>query len=892
MESIRVSQRVLEPSTHRRRTTGRTIALLLAVAPAALVAAPRQTIPLERGWQVRLAPGDAAAKDHPKAARWLPATVPGYVQTDLIAARITPDPFVGLNEATIQWVGRSDWDYRGVLNASPALLARGHVDLVFDGLDTFAEVFVNGTKLLAADNAHRRWRADAKPLLRAGANEIRIAFKSPLGVLKPVVAGIANPLPGEYDSTAGDEPEGRQTSPYIRKPKYHYGWDWGPRILNVGPNGAVKVDAWDDAQIETLRVQQEAVTPGEARLTVEVLIVADRAATVQVDATVTGPGGTPVRASRTVQVAAGENRVAVPLAIADPQLWYPAGYGAQPLYTVTTDVSLDGEIVDRQQRSTGIRTVELVREKDAIGRGFLLKVNGIPMFAKGANLIPFDSFGPGVTDARMRSILADAKAANMNMIRIWGGGMYLPDSFFDAADALGLMIWSDFMFGGAVTPYDRDFRETVRIEAEEQVDRVQAHPSIALWSGNNEVLSGWETWSDRTAFKARVGAEERERVGVGMAILFNQVLRDAAERRDADVPYWPGSPSSNYDGKPDQDGDGDRHYWDVWGGKKPATAYLDSCPRFMSEYGLQAMPDMATIARFAKPKDYAIESPVMKAHQKFLKGEGQGRLLDYIRMRYREPRDFADFVYLSQVMQADGIQLGALHHRACRPVTTGSLYWQLNDVWPGASWSSIDYYGRWKALHFAARRFFAPVAIAAARKESGSTSVSLISDATQPVAARWIVRTIDVTGRELARRENAVSLAPLSATGVGTFTDADLFGTADRRTAFAVAELVIDGRVASRSLVSALPEKAMALPDPGFVTRWSSAEGRPSLTITATRLARALWIDFGTLPVQASDNFLDLLPGESVTVTITGKASTASLKRALRLRTLGAEKAK
>lgn len=864
--------------------------LLLAAAPAALWAAPRETVTLDKGWEVRLAPGDPAAKEHPKAARWIPAKVPGYVQTDLIAAKITPDPFVRLNEATIQWVGRSDWDYRGRLTATPALLARDHVDLVFDGLDTFAEVFVNGQKLLAADNAHRRWRADAKPLLKPGANEIRIAFKSPLGVLKPMVAKIENPLPGEYDSTAGDEPEARQTSPYIRKPKYHYGWDWGPRILNVGPNGAVKVDAWDDVRIDTLRVQQEAVTPTEARLSADVTLIADRDETVQVDAIVTAPDGTTVRATRTVAVTAGENRVSVPIAIANPKLWYPAGYGAQPLYTVATETRLAGELVDAQHRSTGIRTVELVREKDAIGRGFLFRINGIPVFAKGANLIPFDSFGPRVTDAYMAKIMGDAQRANMNMVRIWGGGMYLPDSFFDTADALGLMIWSDFMFGGAITPYDPDYRESVKIEAEEQVDRVQAHPSIVLWSGNNEVLSGWEGWSDRTAFKKRVGADEQERVGVGMAILFDRVLRDAAERRDADVPYWPGSPSANYEGKPDQDGNGDRHYWDVWGGKKPATAYLDSCPRFMSEYGLQAMPDMATIAKFAKPADYAIDSPVMTAHQKFLKGAGQQRLLDYIRMRYREPRDFADFVYLSQVMQADGIQLGALHHRACRPVTSGSLYWQLNDVWPGASWSSIDYYGRWKALHFAARRFYAPLAISAARKAEGPTEVALISDATQPVTARWRVRTIDVAGKVANQFERAVQLPALSSTKIATLTDEDLFKGTDPKRSFAVFELLVDGKVTSRALVSALPEKAMDLPDPGFVTRWSTLDGKPALTVTATRLARALWIGFGTLDVQASDNFLDLLPGESVTVTIDGKASTGALKKALRLQTLGAAK--
>jgi beta-mannosidase len=870
----------------------RAFLLLLAAAPTALLAAPRETTDLGTHWQFRLAPEDKdAAAAHPKAATWRPATVPGYVQTDLIAQGITPDPFVGLNEATIQWVGRSDWEYRGRIDASPALLARQHIDLLFDGLDTYADVLVNGQPLLSADNAHRQWRADAKPLLKAGANEILIRFRSPLKALQPQVLALANPLPGEYDSVFGDEPEARQTSPYIRKPKYHYGWDWGPRILNIGPNGPVRIDAWDTLRIGSLRVAQEAVTRAQARIAAGVELVADREGRARVEVTVKSPQeGQTFTSTRDIAVTAGINRVSVPVSIPDPQIWYPAGYGAQPLYTVTTQVSLDGEVVDSTTRTTGLRTVELVRDADAKGRGFQIKVNGLPIFMKGANIIPFDSFAPRVTPERMAGILADAKAANMNMVRIWGGGHYLPDSFYDAADRLGLMVWQDFMFGGAVAPYDREFRENVRIEAEEQVARVQAHPSIVLWSGNNEVLSGWENWSDRIAFKKRVGADEQERIGVGMAILFNQVLRDAAERIDSDVPYWPGSPSTNYEGKPDVDGDGDRHYWDVWGGKKPVTAYLESCPRFMSEYGLEAMPVMPTIKAFAKDGDLSVTSPVMRAHQKFLKGEGQERLLYYIEQRYRTPRDFADFVYLSQAMQADGIALGALHHRACRPETTGSLYWQLNDVWPGASWSSIDYFGRWKALHYAARRFFAPVAIAAGRHENGSTEISLISDRTDAAAVHWRIRIVDVDGAQKVVKEGDTQLAPLSATKVATLDDAALFGTADKNRSFAVAELLIDGKLASRALVSAVPEKDMALPDPGLTTQWSTApDGKPLLTVSAAHLARGLWIGFGELDASTSDNYFDLLPGESVTVTITSKASAAKLRAALELRHLGME---
>lgn len=864
--------------------------LLLASVPALVLAAPRSETIITDGWQVALDPADAeAAKAHPEALRWRKAAVPGAVQADLVRDGLVPDPFIGLNEAQIQWIGRSDWVYRLPLNVTDAMLARGHLELVFDGLDTYAAVSINGTQILQADNAHRRWRVDVRGLVKPGANEVLIRFRSPLKVLQPTVLALENTLPGEYDSMFGDEPEGRQTSPYIRKPKYHYGWDWGPRILNIGPNGPVRLDLWEDARIDVVRIKQEAVQADEARLFAEVEVVADKPGTAEIRAEASGPDGTAAaQGSRRVQLAAGRNRVSVPLAIANPRIWYPAGYGDQPLYKIRTSLIRDGETIDTAARSTGLRTLELVREADKIGRGFQIKVNGLPIFMKGANLIPFDSIQTRVTAQRMAQVLADAKAANMNMVRIWGGGHYLPDSFYDAADRLGIMVWQDFMFGGAVTPYDRDFRENVRIEAAEQVDRVQAHPSIVIWAGNNEVLSGWETWSDRVAFKKRVGADEQERVGVGMAVLFNQVLRDAAERSDSDVPYWPGSPSTNYEGRPDVDSDGDRHYWDVWGGKKPVEAYLDSCPRFMSEFGLQAMPGMATIRSFAQPGDLSITSPVMRAHQKFMKGQGQERLLYYIEQRYRTPRDFADFVYLSQAMQADGIALGALHHRGCYPVTTGSLYWQLNDVWPGASWASVDYYGRWKALHFAARRFFAPLAIAAERKSDGMTRVSLISDQTAPVPVRWRVRVVGTDGGERIVAEGDATLAPMSASKVAEFSDAALFGSDDPARSFAVAEMLQGGAVIARRLVSALPEKAMALGDPGLSSQWSRGpDGKPRLTVTARGLARGLWIDFGALDASASDNFLDLLPGESVTVTITSDADLPALRKALVLRHLG-----
>jgi len=856
---------------------------LFALLPALLAsvsawAAPRETISLDGKWDVRIAPDDQAVKAHPKEAQWFPARVPGSVQQDLIAAGRVPDPFKGVNEAPIQWAGLTSWQFRRVIDVTPAMLARAHVDLVFDGLDTFATVTVNGTKLLTADNAHRRWRVDAKSALRPGRNELIVTIASPIRTLQPMVLAEANPLPGEYDSAFGDEPKGKQTSPYIRKPKYQYSWDWAPRLVTIGLWRPVHLEAWDEARIDGFRVDQEAVGDAEARLIACWRVVAGGPADVTVRARVTGPDGKQVEVSRAASVVAGENWVSAPITIAKPQRWWPVGYGAQPLYGVDAFLDASGETSDHVAQRIGLRTAELIRKDGSFG----FRINGVPIFAKGANLVPFDSFPARVPEAQMREILTSARDANMNMIRVWGGGYYLDDAFYSLADEMGLMIWQDFMFGGAVTPPDAAFRDNVRIEAGEQVERLQPHPALVGWSGGNEILAGWERWGDRKDFKRRIGADEQERIGTGMAVLFDRVLRDAVLTGAPGTPYWPGSPSTDYEGPVDTGKDGDQHFWDVWSGSKPVERYLDMCPRFMSEYGFQGMPDLSTIRRFAGKGPLAIDSPVLKAHQKFLAGEGNSRLQLYLDQRLRKPRDFADLVYLTQVNQAQAIEMAARHHRACRPVTLGSLYWQLNDAWPGVSWSSIDYYGQWKLLHYAARRFFAPQAIVAEHKD-GATRVALVSDATAPIAAEWRIRAFDMAGKPLGAKDARVTLEPLSAQDAASIADADLFAGADPKASFAVAELLVDGRTVSRTVVERAEPKDMAYPAPRLTVRW---EGKRA-TITAGALARAVMLDFGDLVAQPSDNGFDLLPGESVTVDVASDASAAALRKALTLRTLG-----
>ncbi|WP_149193487.1 beta-mannosidase [Luteimonas suaedae] len=876
------------PPLHRFRSCRipHLIALLCLALAIPAWAAPPTSQNLDKGWQIRLVPGQAQAEQHPEAAAWLPAQVPGTVQTDLMAAGLVPDPFVGDNEGAIQWVGLSDWQYRSRFKVDAATLAHGHIELVFEGLDTFAEVRLNGKPLLDADNMFRRWRVDAKPLLRRGENVLEVTFRSPIKKLQPWLAQQPYALPGGYDSAFGDEPDGRLVTTYVRKAPYHFGWDWGPRIVTAGIWKHVRLEAWDAVRVEGLHVAQQRVDVRAAQLEAQIELEAGASGPVQVVLEVRDPDGAMVvRIERDAVVDPGSNRIDLPLRIADPRRWFPFGYGAQDRYTFAATLrDADGD-VHTVQRTTGLRTVELRRENDRWGKGMEFVVNGIPIFAKGANLIPLDSFPHRVDEARLRRTLLDARDANMNMLRMWGGGHYQDDRFYELADELGVMIWQDFMFGGAIPPYDVDFRENTRQEAIEQVKRLRDHPSIVMWCGNNEVQTGWEHWGDRVEFKQSIDPEERSRIERGMTTLFGSVFREVVARHDPDVPYWATSPGTDFDGDADQSDDGDMHYWQVWGGSKPVEAYLDVDTRFLSEYGLQSFPDMRTIRAFAGPQDMDPESPVMRAHQKFDKGNGNQRLLLYIRHKFGEPKDFESFVYLSQLMQAEGIGLAASHLRASRPQAMGSLYWQHNDVWPGASWSGVDYYGRWKALNYHARRFYAPELAAALRKD-GTTTLSLVSDRTEPLAAHWRLRVLDFDGKELGRREKAVTLPPLSSTRIGRFSDAQLLGDADPKRSFAVFELLDGEHVLSRQLVFFDAAKRLALPATQVHSEWRADGDGFVLTLSSDALARAVWLSFGDLDVRVSDNAFDLLPGEPLAVRVHGPATLERLRAALQVREL------
>ena len=861
------------------------VMLCFVMAASAVMAAAPDRFVIDKGWSFRLAPGNAQLAAHPEAAAWQAAAVPGTVHSDLFANRLIPDPYVGAPEAGLQWIGLADWEYRTRFDAPRNASGAARSDLVFEGLDTFAEVWLNGEKLLDANNAFRTWRVPVQGKLRARDNELRIVLRSPIARLLPQVQAMPHKIAGNYPSPYGDEPKDAMTGNFARKPGYHYGWDWGPRYVTAGIWKPVVLESWDALRIDDLQLRQDRVEEARADIAAIVTLDAVRDGAHEVRLWQTAPGGQrSLAARRRVALRAGANRIELPVRVERPQRWFPAGYGAQPLYRYEVEA---GDA--KRSARTGLRKVELRRDPDDKGRSFYFAVNGIPVFAKGANSIPFDMFQPRVTRAKLRRVLESARDANMNMVRSWGGGYYESDDFFDLADELGLLVWQDFMFGGGMQPaYDDAFRANVVAEARDQVRRLRNHPSIVLWCGNNEEEIAWKYWGHGKTLKEADPAFA-DKVWKGYVQLFGTDLREVVAEEGGGIGYWSSSPGDDLAEVANTPASGDMHYWEVWGNPAhPVTKYLEITPRFMSEYGLQAWPVQRTIDAFARRSEQGIASPVIEAHQKFLAGKGNERLMKYVKDEFNEPREFAQFAYLSQVAQAEGIELAALHHRASRPFTMGSLYWQLNDVWPGASWSSVDWFGRWKALQFHARRFYAPVAVAALRNAQGVTAVSLLNDRTRPVRGELRLRVMSLDGKLLRDERKPVELAPLSAAKVADYPDADLLGQADPASTVAVFELKPEGEPTSRRVVYFKAAKDLRWPEAGLRAALRADGKGYVLELRAAALARGVWVDFGDLDAEVSDNALTLLPGESLTLRVRSRAGLAALRKALQLRSVSA----
>ena len=854
--------------------------LLASIASAA----PPTRLTLDRDWQFRQTPTA-------EATPWHHATVPGDIHLDLLANSLIPEPFLRDNESRLQSLADSSWQYRTSIHADAALLRRPHIEIVFDGLDSEAEVQLNGHSILDATDAFRGFRVDAKPWLRLGPNELLVTFPPPAQSAARLAVA---------DRWRGKTPAADKT--YLRKPAYEYGWDWGPTFVTSGIWQPVILEAWDDARIDDLYLRQRNIQPTLARIEAQILVVASRAQHATLTLVFGLSTDPPTRRHTLIQpvnLIPGDNHLVLPVEIRNPALWYPNGYGAQPLYTCKATLSAlpAAPALDTRDAQTGLRSVLLRRDPDQWGRSFEFVVNGIPIFAKGADVIPFDSFPSRVTEPQYRRILQSAKDANMNMVRDWGGGYYESETYYRIADQLGIMIWQDFMFGNDWQPGSDAFRQQVAAEAEYQVTRLRNHPSIVLWCGNNETEMSLR-WAKNDMVKT-LDTAGHVRIWQDYLLLFSSTLPSVVATLNPETPYWPSSPSANYqDDLPPGQHTGDSHNWDVWHGRVPFSTYETHNERFVSEYGFQSFPALPTIESFTDEPDRAsIFTTVMLAHQK--NDEGNSIIHDYMLRDYAEPKDFPSFLYASQVLQAEGIKLGAEHLRRIRPQNMGSLFWQLNDCWPVASWSSIDYYGRWKALQFYARRFYSPLLVSP-HVEDGALAVYVVSDKTTPQQAELRLRLIAFTGSVLSDDRKPIAIPALSSAvylhlPIPTLLPAGI----DPAQVAVVAELRIAGKVVSSNLIYLVPTRQVHLAAAAIVTDLAAepASGPAGVRIRLTSpvLARAVHLELNLPAVSRpnlgdsdtlADDFFDLLPGEPVDILVKTSASVEAVRAALHVMSL------
>ena len=824
------------------------VVLLALVMVGLVLDAPAKSNPSKNGGRVELNLNGGWRFREAGKPDWHPAAVPGCVHTDLLANHLIEDPFYRDNEQKQQWIGKTDWEYQTTFTPEASLLNAAHIELVFDGLDTYADVYLNDKPLLKADNMFRGWRADCKALLKPGDNSLRIRFRSPINEILPVMKAMSYELPASND-------QGEKTSPHTRKAPYQFGWDWGPRFVTCGIWKPVRLVAWNDARISDLHVELKQASASAAIVVAHVEIIASSALDAVVSAAA-GIGSQKARAAeKTVKLTPGMNRIDLELSIADPRLWWPNGLGAQPLYTTSATLMVNGRRLDEAERRIGIRTVELRQQPDKDGKSFTFVVNGVPVFAKGGNWIPADSFPNRVTHERYRQLLQSCKDANMNMLRVWGGGYYEMDDFYDLCDEMGLLIWQDFMFACSMYPASPAFLESVRQEAVDNVTRLRNHPSIAIWVGNNEIETAWQHWGWKKTLPSSLWDDYLK--------IFHGVLPEVVRSLDPSRPYWPSSPSSNLEEDSDSPRMGDVHYWEVWHAAKPFREYELQHPRFMSEYGFQSFPELKTVETYTLPADHDIDSAVMKAHQRHPRGNQLIR--EYMLRDFPQPRDFQSFLYASQVLQAEGIKIGAEHLRRIMPHNMGSLYWQIDDCWPVASWSSIDYFGRWKALQFYARRFYRDLLVTP-HEEDGKIAIYVVSDRVKETPARLRVALMDFDGKVLMEKTSDVSLSPLVSKPYVEFDKAGLLTEQDPRKVFLNCELTVEGKTFSDNRFYFKPYKELLLSAAKIDRNVRAAGDAYEITVRSDRLARAVYLALDGIDGQFSDNFFDLLPGKPVIV--------------------------
>ncbi|NQX84455.1 MAG: glycoside hydrolase family 2 protein [Flavobacteriaceae bacterium] len=779
-----------------------------------------------------------------KEIRWHSASVPGDVHSDLLHHNLIKNPFIGENEHDLQWISETDWEYKTTFSLDQYILDKKHIDLNFEGLDTYATIYLNDTIITKTNNAFVNWKKNVKSLLKLK-NTLRVVFSRPSKLEATAKAKLAYQLPG-----------GNRI--FTRKAQFQYGWDWGPKLNTMGIWRPVTLTAWDDYKINNLNIKQTKLSNSSANLIIDLHKTSNALLDKKLNYDIYVNDTLHTSSKRTSTDYTWETQIQ----IKNPKLWWPHNLGHPYLYDIKVVVKDGKTVLDSISKKIGLRTIELVHKKDSIGTSFYFKVNDVPVYAKGANYIPQHSFQSQVSTQHYKNLIHNVVDANMNMLRVWGGGIYEAPIFYDLCDEKGILVWQDFMFACAMYPGDKDFLENVQNEATYNVKRLRNHPSIALWCGNNENNEGWHRWG----WQANRTPKEKKEIWHNYLKVFDSILPKTVHQL-TDVAYWESSPKYGR-GNPNYEFEGDAHDWWIWHDAYPFEHLETHVPRFMSEFGMQALPSYETVKYINQSDSLDLSSKGFKNHQKHHRGF---ELIDiYMERDFPKPKKAEDYIYMSQLVQSYGITMGIEAHRRAKPRNMGTLYWQLNDCWPSVSWSSIDYFGNWKALHYKAKQSFENLLISSNIK-SNTIKTFAVNDHLTPYNLHLKFELLDFNGNRIW--SDSISASVDSNTSQLIFKkNLDDFKF-DRTNAF----LKISSKNQQWLKYFSKP-KALKLKQETLKTSIRQTNEGFEIELSSNTLQKNVFL-YTDAKGHFSNNFFDLLPNEVKTITFETEASTlADLK--------------
>lgn len=841
-----------------------TLAILMILSTCLSSAATITEQQINDGWKFRQA----------RQGNWHEAKVPGEVHTDLMRANIIPDPFIGQNERSVQWIDKEDWIYETSFVPDEELLRQNNIDIVFKGLDTYADVYLNDSLILKADNMFRVWKFPVKGKLKSGENNLRVYFHSPIKIDLPKFDNLDFIYEAVNDQSENGGIFDKRVSVFARKAGYHYGWDWGPRLVTSGIWRPVSLQGWSDIKIDNLFVETQDIEKGKAHLNASFSIISDLIEdNCRVE--IIDSSNNRKLCSTNVKLSEGTNNFNLPFDISKPKLWWCNGLGEPHLYNIRCNVIIDNKIVAQSDIVTGIRTVEVVREKDSEGTSFYFKLNGIPVFAKGANYIPCDNFLSRVTHEVYDKTIKDAVDVNMNMLRVWGGGIYEDDYFYELCDRYGIMVWQDFMFACSMYPAEGAMLDNIIQEAIDNVTRLRHHPSITIWCGNNECLEAWYGWSWKTRY-AHQGVDSI--IWNQYDTLFHKELPAIISEYSPKSFYWPSSPFSRYDGTAEAN-NGDFHLWTIWGQSKPIDDYNIIRSRFFSEYGFQSFPTIESVKKYAPDrKDWNINSDVMLAHQRG--GEdANNRIKKYLDASYPQPNDFESLLYMTQILQGDAIRIAIESHRRNKPYCMGSLFWQHNDCWPVASWSSRDYYGKWKAQHYFSRKAYDDILVSAI-SNNDSIQVFVISDRQLPTSGSIVINSMTHDGTIISSIHKRIHVGKDSTKKL-SIDKTDLLKDYDESDVIIYTSFDCDNNNYD-NISFLVPQKNVKFVEPKISVDITGKAGDYTVTVNSDSFVRAFYMSLDDSDDYFfDDNYFDILPGKKHSVSLKTSLPLEAIKSSL-----------